>query len=111
MKSLCKIGTEPLVNVAYNANCGLGGNSGSPGPNMSVDYSLRRRQLLLFPSILLLLCLSVSSHATDINAASCSSADVQNAINAASNGDRVLVPAGTCTWTTAVSIPNTKGIV
>src|SRR5262249_23027304 len=33
-----------------------------------------------------------------INAASCSQADVASAIASASAGDRVLVPAGTCSW-------------
>src|SRR5262245_7791446 len=40
------------------------------------------------------------------NAASCSSADVQSAINAAVAGDTVAVPAGNCTWTTKVTISN-----
>ncbi len=69
-----------------------------------------KRKKLLFPSMLFLLCLSVSSHAADINAASCSRSDVQSAINSASDGDRVLVPAGSCTWTAIVVVPNTKGI-
>ncbi|MDD5012396.1 MAG: hypothetical protein PHQ66_01995 [Candidatus Nanoarchaeia archaeon] len=34
-----------------------------------------------------------------INAASCSQTDVQAAINSASDGDIVQVPAGSCTWT------------
>lgn len=45
-----------------------------------------------------------------VTAVSCSGADVQAAINSATNGDTVFVPSGSCTWTTAVSIPNTKGI-
>ncbi|NIT60106.1 MAG: hypothetical protein GWN00_28990 [Aliifodinibius sp.] len=45
-----------------------------------------------------------------IKAANCSQADVQAAINAASNGDIVSVPAGTCTWTSTVNIPGIKGI-
>jgi hypothetical protein len=44
-----------------------------------------------------------------IMAASCSSANVQSAINSAVDGDTVIVPAGSCTWTSAVSI-NNKGI-
>lgn len=47
-------------------------------------------------SILFLVPL-VSSAATR-TAASCSSADVAAAIAASSNGDTVIVPAGTCTW-------------
>ena len=35
-----------------------------------------------------------------IYAASCSQGDVQNAIDAASDGDFVVVPAGACAWTT-----------
>ena len=69
-----------------------------------------KRKMMLFPSMLFLLCLSVSSDAAGINAASCSRADVQAAINSAVDGDRVLVPAGNCTWTSQVAIPTTKGI-
>jgi hypothetical protein len=36
-----------------------------------------------------------------VHAASCSQGDVQAAIDAASDGDIVVVPAGTCTWTTS----------
>lgn len=60
----------------------------------------------------LVLCLFLCIHgayAGTINAASCSSANVQTAINSASTGDTVLVPAGNCTWSTPVNITN-KGI-
>jgi len=46
----------------------------------------------------------------DINAASCSRADVQTAIDTAVDADRVLVPGGNCTWSSQVIIPDTKGI-
>lgn len=46
----------------------------------------------------------------DVSAASCSSADVQAAINAASDGDIVAVPSGSCVWSSSVVIPDTKGI-
>jgi len=39
-----------------------------------------------------------------INAASCSQANVQSAINSASNGDTVGIPTGTCTWTSGISL-------
>jgi hypothetical protein len=39
----------------------------------------------------------------DIFAPSCSASDVQTALNAAGAGDVIAIPAGTCTWTTAVS--------
>ena len=44
-----------------------------------------------------------------IVAASCSEADVQNAINACPEGGTVIIPAGTATWTgTGITVP--KGI-
>lgn len=54
--------------------------------------------------------------ACDITAASASAADVQAAINAASNGQVVCIPAGTATWSQDVTVgtsdadANTKGI-
>lgn len=50
------------------------------------------------------------AYAATINAASCSRTDVLNAINAAVDGDRVIVPAGTCTWTSRITVSG-KGIV
>jgi hypothetical protein len=38
-----------------------------------------------------------------IQATSCSQTDVQAAVDAASDGDFVLVPAGSCTWTTPLA--------
>ncbi|MFH1787587.1 MAG: DUF4215 domain-containing protein [archaeon] len=45
-----------------------------------------------------------------INADSCSQVDVQAAIDAASAGDTVKVPAGSCVWSATVTIPDTKKI-
>jgi hypothetical protein len=73
------------------------------------DRIMKRAKLLLFS--LVLLCLAAPTHAADINAASCSQADVQSAIDSAVDGDRVLVPAGSCTWTSRVLVPDTKGII
>lgn len=47
---------------------------------------------------LVLLFGSANALAADRAAASCSRSDVMTAIAAAVDGDRVLVPAGTCTW-------------
>jgi hypothetical protein len=44
------------------------------------------------------------SFAADRTAASCGSGDVQAAVNASADGDRVIIPAGNCTWTAAISI-------
>ncbi|MEN6321009.1 MAG: hypothetical protein ABFD82_19915, partial [Syntrophaceae bacterium] len=43
-------------------------------------------------------------------AADCSNTEIQACINGATSGDTVYVPAGTCTWTGAVTIPETKTI-
>src|SRR5262249_24514308 len=50
-----------------------------------------------------------SVQAATVNAASCSQANVQAAIASASNGDTVIVPAGSCTWTSGISL-GTKAI-
>lgn len=43
-----------------------------------------------------------------ITAASCNDSDVQAAVNSASDGDTVAIPAGTCTWLTGVSWTDKK---
>ena len=53
---------------------------------------------------------NIEALAATITARSCSNSDIQLAINSASSGDTVSVPAGNCTWTDSVSIPSTKGI-
>lgn len=50
-----------------------------------------------------LLVASSLASATDRNAATCSASDVQSAMNAAVAGDRVVIPSGSCSWTTQVS--------
>jgi hypothetical protein len=45
-----------------------------------------------------------------LTAASCNTSDVQAAINSAAEGDTVNIPAGTCTWTSGVTISG-KGII
>ncbi len=47
-----------------------------------------------------------NARAATINAASCSQANVQSAVNSATNGDTVNVPEGSCTWSSAVSWTN-----
>jgi hypothetical protein len=72
--------------------------------------------LSLMVYLLVACCLLLADVYADTHtAASCSRTDVQNAINAASDGDTVLIPAGSATWQSsspripAVSID--KGIV
>lgn len=57
------------------------------------------------------LVFALSVDAATINAASCASADVQSAINSAASGDTVAVPSGTCTWSSSVTVPSSKGLI
>ena len=52
---------------------------------------------------------SVGARAATYTAASCNAIDVQKAINSAAQGDAVIIPAGTCTWTSGIAISG-KGI-
>lgn len=65
---------------------------------------------MIWPILFLMILLAVPSEAATINAVSCSSAHVQSAIDSASPGDTVAIPAGSCTWTTSVHISPTKAI-
>ncbi len=67
---------------------------------------LKRAIYLSFAAV----CLGAAAHANTITASSCSSSDVQNAINSASTGDTVVVPGGSCNWSSGVSIPSSKAI-
>jgi len=65
----------------------------------------------LFIFLLFSVCLSsLSASGATINASSCSQSSVQSAVSSANNGDNIIVPRGTCTWTSAVVIPGSKGI-
>jgi peptidoglycan hydrolase-like protein with peptidoglycan-binding domain len=46
-----------------------------------------------------------------VTAASCSQSDVQAAINAASTGSTVNVPAGNCTWSTSANVTKALSII
>jgi hypothetical protein len=70
---------------------------------------MTHKSRLLLP--LALFCVALCPlhvRAATLKAASCSSSDVQSAINAANDGDIVLVPAGTCAWSPQVQL--NKGI-
>jgi hypothetical protein len=62
--------------------------------------ALIRRLLLGF---VLSLLSTPDGQAATVTAASCASASVQAAVNAAANGDTVVIPNGSCTWTSGVS--------
>lgn len=62
----------------------------------------------LVGAVIVLCFLAGTVSAGTINAATCSRADVGTAVASATYGDTVLVPAGTCTWASTLTI--TKGI-
>jgi hypothetical protein len=50
----------------------------------------------------LILSAVVDVRASSITATSCNQADVQTALNSASAGDTVIIPAGNCAWTSGI---------
>jgi len=69
----------------------------------------KRNATVIMPiSILAVLCFVIPSNAQTVSANSCSQTDVQNAIASAPRGATVTVPAGSCTWSSTVTI--TKGL-
>jgi hypothetical protein len=58
----------------------------------------------LFLSILL----GKEAKANNRTAASCSTSDVQTQVTASGPGDTVIIPAGTCTWTSGITISGIK---
>ena len=52
---------------------------------------------------------SAEARANTITAADCNASSVQSAINSAVGGDTVIIPSGTCIWTSGVTISG-KGI-
>jgi len=68
-----------------------------------------KKYLTIFTALFLFICVP-SAYADTHAAASCSVIDVTSAITAASDGDTVTIPSGTCSWATSVSIPSSKGI-
>ncbi len=64
----------------------------------------------LLCAFLLTVALGREAKANTISASSCNTGDVQSAINSAAEGDTVNIPAGTCAWTSGVTISG-KGII
>ena len=67
-------------------------------------------RVVLFSAVFLYNYIS-EVNAAIIHATSCSQIDVQAAIDAASDGDTVVVPAGESTWDSGVSISDSKNIM
>lgn len=62
---------------------------------------IRKLMWVVFATLLLI---ASAAKANTYTAASCNTSDVQTAINSAAEGDTVLIPAGTCTWTSGVNV-------
>jgi hypothetical protein len=62
-----------------------------------------------FSVLLILGALGATKATAQVSASSCSTAAVQSAINSASEGQTVTIPAGTCIWASGVTISG-KGI-
>ena len=66
---------------------------------------------LIFTALFSVLIFAIPAHAQSINAATCSQADVQAALNSVTvDGTTVHVPAGTCHWTTGLSYSATHSV-
>jgi hypothetical protein len=78
------------------------------------NLSLRKTTLGI-PFIVMLLVIYVFSiptvEAKTVEANSCSRADIQTAINFASNGDTVNVPAGSASWSSPISVDKDLSII
>jgi len=68
--------------------------------------AVRRLKTMIIFSIMaighMLMLIHTEASAATIAANSCSVADVESALDRASNGDTVVVPPGTCTWSTSL---------
>jgi hypothetical protein len=69
-----------------------------------------KNELITMISMCSVLFFATPVWASTINAASCSYADVSAGLTAASPGDTVAIPAGTCTWSASEHLNITKQI-
>lgn len=73
------------------------------GPPRKYSNTLLRKLQPVGLAVLGMLGQMSIAHAATITAASCSTAAVQTALNQATAGDTVQIPAGTCSWTSTIS--------
>lgn len=62
-------------------------------------------------SIFLTDCYATTFYVADYGDSTCSLANAQSAYNAASAGDTIVFPAGTCTWSSALTINKPLSII
>lgn len=70
------------------------------------------RAKLLIIEILVGTWISITAlgHAGTISAVNCTQLNVQSAVDLASSGDTVLIPSGSCVWSSSLNIPTAKKI-
>jgi hypothetical protein len=71
---------------------------------------MKRLAFAIYSVLFFLACANSGFAQSTINAATCSQSAVQAAVNSAADGDTVSIAAGTCTWTSGVTVPNNMGI-
>src|SRR5262249_50066767 len=64
------------------------------------------RSMEYFTMLFLFQSLFSIAYGAVINSPTCQRVDVAAAVNSAMDADKVLIPAGTCTWTTNLTIDN-----
>jgi hypothetical protein len=72
--------------------------------SVAIRFKSSRRYMPLVAGVLLTVLSQIQAGAATINAASPSFADVSTAIALAANGDTVVIPSGTATWTSSLTI-------
>ena len=61
------------------------------------------KKTICFLGLIFLFLLAANSYADTIVASSCSRNDVASAVSSASDGDTILIPNGSCTWTSGIT--------
>ena len=102
-----------MSNVDRPCAAGCSNRRGPPvqvGSGSGVLVMFEKINLSVLALLFVGLAVSAGAEAATVNAVNCSQSAVQAAVDWAVSGDTVSVPAGSCTWRTAVSIPSAKKI-
>jgi hypothetical protein len=66
--------------------------------------NLRSDEMKIWGFVLICVLSASLANAATINATSCNQSQVATAISSANTGDTIVIPAGTCTWTTTLAV-------
>jgi len=98
----------PISTVQFHLTNVRKQNRIGPGIALLTHFAIAKGLVALKFALLILFCAFTASAASH-TAATASTADVQTAVDAASDGDTVLIPNGSATWTTGIA--TTKQII